>query len=248
MRLPIGIKSIIPGAFYGLSHVPELILEGLDLTTLKTETFFNLSYVGHLRIHDSVLRAISPRAFAGMKAISSLSFSHSDMPSLDADMFDGLSDMLTRLTFEKNRLGKVQLDFPGALRHVAHKVVFDANEADCCLLSGHNLRVWRTLASQSALHREFLHGVWCASPKWVLDENLLKVDLAMLKNACAGTLDHELQKHLTQRMHEKPSLSELYRIRNAAVKVDNRYFILILFILLQQILVFVEPDGIWPFP
>ena len=158
-----------------------------------------------------------------MNAVSALSFSHSDIPSLDADMFDGLSEMFTRLTFEKNRLGKVQLDFPGALRHVAHKVVFDANEADCCLISGHNLRVWRSLASQSAVHREFLHGVWCVSPKWVLDENLLKVDMTMLKDACAGTLDQELQNHLSQRMHEKPSLSVLYRLRNSATSVNNSF-------------------------
>ena len=63
IRLPLGIQHIVPGAFYGLSDVHDLVLEGLQGVHIQADTFFNLSNVQHLTIHDSDLVDMSPRAF-----------------------------------------------------------------------------------------------------------------------------------------------------------------------------------------
>ncbi|OQV24615.1 putative Poly [ADP-ribose] polymerase 2 [Hypsibius exemplaris] len=210
IRLPLGIETIVPGAFFGLSNVHELVLEGLQTEEIRSETFYNLTNLEQLTIFHSQVRDISPRAFAGAKNISTLTFSYSNLTNIDADIFRG-AGLFQRIVFEKCNLSHVQLDFPEAVRHAAERVIYDANEAHCCELRL-NLKAWRQRDGHSQWTDDFLRGVWCITPIWVAGKSLHGVDLEELRRACNGELTTALAVELLRREKQKPPLIELYKM------------------------------------
>ncbi|XP_055332770.1 leucine-rich repeat and immunoglobulin-like domain containing-NOGO receptor-interacting protein 4 isoform X2 [Paramacrobiotus metropolitanus] len=211
-RLPVGITTIIPGSFAGLSLVQDLTIESLNITLFRPDTFFNLTDITHLRIHDSAIHALTtPRALAGMERINALIFG--------------------RCTIGEE-------NFPGSLARVADVVEFHENDADCCSIDVDYVHRWQQLARTSLVVSEFLHGIMCIAPKWVFEESLFTVNMSTLRNACSGALDRQYQAELDGREKQRPALSELYKAKNSCTLLLCEAF----FILVSMLIVIMRPD------
>ena len=114
--------TILPGAFFGLSLLEELHLDGSRLAPLPADAFAGLSNLGEMNLSRNNLAELPARVFSGLFSLRELNLSQNDLLTLPAGIFEGLS------------LEDLDLGFNPGAPFVATLTLFRTDNADLSAL------------------------------------------------------------------------------------------------------------------